>query len=66
MGKRYRTNKFPRAGIQVTMRNYTVHVLCVFPHAEIHVPACISACGNISLEVEVYRVSECLCTCRNM
>ena len=51
MGKHYRLNKFPHAEIQVTMRNYTV--LFVFPHVEIHVSACISAYGNISLEAEI-------------
>ena len=38
----------------------------VFPQAEIHVSVCISACENISLEVEIYRASGCSCTCGNM
>ena len=32
---------------------------------QIHISACISARGNISLEVEINRASECSCTCGN-
>ena len=66
-------SQYETAGICVRQcRRIMKDTLCVFPHAEIHVSACIlaciSACGNISLEVEIYsnRASECSCTCGNM